>query len=216
MPINQSALNNWRVTTLALIKAIANANVQTLCFCDETDTLYKYDPTSGATADDTYILITGAGGTTRWVGIAGQYVFTSSKSSGAMYISAPVVTSAVGDTPVKANGTTTSLRTDDFTHSNGRLTYIGKVTKKFDIATSVSSMSDAGNVVLGMFIAKGGIYEAASMVERKIGTANDVGCCGLIYPIDLAENEYVETFISTDAGTPDITVTKMPFVITEV
>lgn len=75
--LNQNTLRNHRITTRAAIKAIDNANIETLCFCDETATLYKYDPTSGATANDTYVLITGTGGTTRWIGIAGKYVAVS-------------------------------------------------------------------------------------------------------------------------------------------
>jgi hypothetical protein len=71
--INQRQFVNWRVSTLAQIKAIANANVKTLCFCDATETLYRYDPTSGATADDQFVLTTGAGGTTRWIGTGGKY-----------------------------------------------------------------------------------------------------------------------------------------------
>lgn len=74
MSINQRVLRNWRFATLAEIKAVANANIQTLCYCDQTQTLYHYDPTSGATADDQYILTTGAGGASRWVGIGGKYV----------------------------------------------------------------------------------------------------------------------------------------------
>ena len=75
MALNQQVFRNWRFATLAAIKAVANANDQTLCFCDETETLYKYDSTSGATGDDKYVLTTGAGGTTRWIGIAGKYTF---------------------------------------------------------------------------------------------------------------------------------------------
>lgn len=71
--LNQQVFRNWRVATLAEIKAIANANIKTLCFCDQTETIYRYDPTSGATADDQFVLITGAGGTTRWIGTGGKY-----------------------------------------------------------------------------------------------------------------------------------------------
>ena len=73
MGLNQRTFRNWRFATLVAIKAVANANNQTLCYCDETETLYRYDSTSGATADDKYILITGAGGATRWIGVGGQY-----------------------------------------------------------------------------------------------------------------------------------------------
>jgi hypothetical protein len=80
--LNQRSFRNWRLATLAEIKAVANAHEKTLCFCDETQTLYRYDPTSGAVADDQYVLTTGAGGTTRWLGIAGQYAYPFGDRSG--------------------------------------------------------------------------------------------------------------------------------------
>jgi len=73
MSLNQREFRNWRFSTLAEIKAVANGNDQTLAFCDQTETLYKWDSASGATADDKYILATGAGGATRWEGISGTY-----------------------------------------------------------------------------------------------------------------------------------------------
>lgn len=75
MSLNQRTFRNWRFSTLTAIKAVSNAHDSTIAFCDETESLYKYDSTSGATADDMRILTTGAGGNTRWIAIAGKYTY---------------------------------------------------------------------------------------------------------------------------------------------
>lgn len=62
--------------TIALISELKTkiALEGEMCTCLETNTTYKY-LTAGSTytADDKYVLITGSGGDTRWVGIAGRY-----------------------------------------------------------------------------------------------------------------------------------------------
>ena len=68
MSYNQSGIRNHRVATLSAIKAIANANEKTICFCDETKRFYHYVADgSGHTANDIDVLTTGAGGDTRWI-----------------------------------------------------------------------------------------------------------------------------------------------------
>jgi len=110
---------------------------------------------------------------------------------------------------VKASGTTTSLRADNFTHTNGRLTYTGAVQKFFQATAAISTKSSVGNVVLSMYFAKNGVAVAASEITRKIGTANDVGAAPLILPITLTQNDYIEVFVSVTGATPDITLDKM-------
>lgn len=141
---------------------------------------------------------------------------SSVKCSGAMYVSTPVITNSVDTTPVKLNGTTTSLRANGFTHSSGRLTYSDDITKDFDIAVSVSAMSSVGNVVFSIYVAKNGVYQPASEITRKIGTANDVGNSGIPYPISLSQDDYIEIFASISTGAPNITANKMIVVVSEV
>lgn len=88
--LNQRAIGNHRFSSLALIKAVSNANLQTIAYCDETDTLYRFESSGSAyTANDQDVLTTGAGGNTRWLGIAGRYVFVASlKSYYSEYIAA--------------------------------------------------------------------------------------------------------------------------------
>lgn len=71
--INQRTVKNMNYLTLTEIKAAAGRDGE-VCACIETNTIYKY-LTSGFeyTADDKFILTTGNGGNTRWIGISGKY-----------------------------------------------------------------------------------------------------------------------------------------------
>ena len=62
------------VATVAALKALTGADNR-LRYCVETETFYRYEATGSAyTADDLYVMITGDGGNTRWIGVAGRYV----------------------------------------------------------------------------------------------------------------------------------------------
>jgi len=75
--INQRQIKNAMFVTLTEIKAAVGRDTE-LCFCIETNTWYKYISAGSAyTADDKRILITGNGGNTRWLGIAGKYTINS-------------------------------------------------------------------------------------------------------------------------------------------
>ena len=134
---------------------------------------------------------------------------------GSLYISTPVTTSGVGTSPIKANGTTTALQQNNFTHTNGRLTYNGSITKKFQATAAISARSATANIVLSMFFAKNGTPVPASEITRKIGTANDVGAAPLVCTADCATDDYVEVFIAINTGTANITLDKMVLVVAE-
>jgi len=51
----------------------ASGSDNDLCYVVTTETLYRYEATSGAARDGTYILDTADGGATRWLGVAGRY-----------------------------------------------------------------------------------------------------------------------------------------------
>ena len=62
-------------TTVALAEAASGVD-NDICYVVETDTFYRYEATgSSYTVDNTYVLSTGDGGDTRWLGIAGQYTY---------------------------------------------------------------------------------------------------------------------------------------------
>lgn len=74
--VNQIQIRNLRFSTLTKLKTLINGREGTLCFCDETNTLYEYKTLgSSYIVNDKDILITGNGGDTRWVGISGKYIY---------------------------------------------------------------------------------------------------------------------------------------------
>lgn len=68
-------LSNDKVTYATVIAAeAASGTNNNLCYVVETETYYRYIASgSGFTDDNKYVLSTGDGGNTRWIGIAGQY-----------------------------------------------------------------------------------------------------------------------------------------------
>lgn len=85
---------NWEqmapvvVTTRAIAETLS-ANDNDMMFCAENETWYRYE-TSGAayTDDNLFVLSTGAGGNTRWIGVAGKYDFSRRLVETAVTISA--------------------------------------------------------------------------------------------------------------------------------
>lgn len=191
--LNQREFRNWRFATLALIKAVANGHDLTLAFCDETETLYKWDSTSGATADDKFVLTTGAGGNTRWIGIAGKYCCPASgKPFGEMYLTATAAVAVAQDPTYTELGGTTALgdKTEFDMPANNQLRYTGVETKKFKIVASVSASSSGSDTYL-FRLAKTGTTIAKSNIPRYMSGINDTGAMPLSCITDLAQNDYV-------------------------
>jgi len=191
--INQRSLRNWRFATLVEAKAVANANEQTLCYCDETETLYRYHATSGATADDKFVLVTGGPVASRWLGIAGKYVYpVSGAPFGEMYLSATSAV-AVNQYPsfTELGGTTALGDATSFDMvGNNRLRYIGVRTRKFRISVSLSA-SSSGPDTYRFRIAKTGADIAKSCIPRYMSGVSDTGAIALSCVADLAQNDYV-------------------------
>src|SRR5512135_1804283 len=84
VPASQDALQNATiaempqpVATVATLKALTGADNR-LRYCVETETFYRYEASGSAyTADDLYVMITGDGGNTRWIGVGGRYVLAT-------------------------------------------------------------------------------------------------------------------------------------------
>jgi len=63
------------IGTVAEAEALVNQSLGDLLYVTETKTIYQYETTGAAYTDDnTYVLSTGAGGNTRWIGVAGKYL----------------------------------------------------------------------------------------------------------------------------------------------
>jgi hypothetical protein len=70
----QKQISRLIFTDVAAAEA-ATPKVNETCFVKALDTLFSYEPSGAAyTRDGMYVLNTAAGGTTRWLGVAGKYV----------------------------------------------------------------------------------------------------------------------------------------------
>jgi hypothetical protein len=79
-------LDDFQNTYVTVANAEAATGVDNdLCYVVETETFYRYETTStGYTVDHKYILATGAGGVTRWLGVSGRY--NISQSDAVIYV----------------------------------------------------------------------------------------------------------------------------------
>ena len=74
--INQKQLKSFSYTTLAEIKLDNTSRDGIICYCNETETYYKFLANgSSFTPNDEDILITGKGGNTRWIAFSGKFSF---------------------------------------------------------------------------------------------------------------------------------------------
>ena len=91
--IYNSSTNSWKnaPNTLPTYNTISALKVETgiqdlNAICNETSTLYRYEtngtsPINYGTPDNKYVLITGDGGTTRWIGTAGLYCYNQKNNT---------------------------------------------------------------------------------------------------------------------------------------
>lgn len=139
------------------------------------------------------------------------------RSRGEMYISATAPTTInPAETYQKAAGTTTASELNDFDMpANNRLRYIGADAKKFKVSVALTQESTVNNVVARTRIAKGGTTSAKTQIDRKISVANDEGALPCQGVFDLAQNEFVELYVTADLIT-QLTVDHMNFIVEEV
>lgn len=114
-----------------------------------------------------------------------------------------IVTQSV---PVLVAGTWGSTVVDGFTASAaGRLTYTNATTRQYQIDAAVSMHPASSNAECALYIAKNGAVITDSMMWSSItsGGEQEVSTSWIV---SLAENDYVEIFVSNNTGTQDIEV----------
>lgn len=108
--------------------------------------------------------------------------------------------------PVLVAGTWSSTTVDNFSASAaGRLTYTGAITRNFMIDSTVTMHPAASNVDCAMLIAKNGAVITASQMWSHI-SHNAEQQVSSNWIVSLAQNDYVEIFVSNLSGTQDIEV----------
>lgn len=147
--------------------------------------------------------------------IGGQAIFAP--SYGEFYITTSIATTCpLADTYYKVSGTTTADEIQGFTHSNGRLTYTGTGTRIFLVSVAISVSSDTNNVVLSTQVYINGVAHTASLIQRKIATAGDVGAQAIVTLLTLTTDDYIEIYIASDKAGVNITFNCMSLIATTV
>ena len=136
---------------------------------------------------------------------------TGTLTYGSIWFETPAETTldSPDDTPVKAAGTTTTMKLEGFTHPvSNRLTYTGAVARDFEVKALFSMTKGGTGADTGSFyIAKDGNVIVASRINRYIATTSaEQGAAGVACHVTLDTNEYVELWMSTAGGDP-VTVT---------
>lgn len=145
-----------------------------------------------------------------------QVIETAVPAYGEIYMSAGAATTITSGTPIKALGTTTLGRAAQFDMpANNRLRYTGAKTSIFDCSVNTSAESDGGAQLFSIFLSDTGTVDLTSEIDLQISNPNEHVVLGTCFLVELAQNEYVELFIDTAAGNPDVTVDHMTLCCTK-
>ena len=132
---------------------------------------------------------------------------------GSMYVSSSAETTiATKDVFVKVAGTTAAVNLMNFDMpSDNRLRYLGSSPRHMHVACSIGMTAAANNQITHWRIIH---YDASedsttqlvhSDVQRKVGTATDIGSTALHCDVMMGENDYLELWVSNGTGTANIT-----------
>lgn len=126
-----------------------------------------------------------------------------------MNASATATVISATNTPVKVLGTTTnSSITQRFTNTNNRTTYIGSVTRVFEVRATLSFTSGNNNRI-GCCLAKNGTVLNESKVYATTSGAGASENVTLQALISMGTNDYIEAFIENNTAITNITVTDL-------
>lgn len=135
---------------------------------------------------------------------------------GELYITTPIATTcAVEDTYYKVSGNTTADELFSFSQSIGRLTYTGSGNRTCLVTAAISVSSSVNNIVLSTKIYVNGVAHEASLIQRKIATAGDIGAQALVALVTLSTNDYIEIYIASNK-VANVTFNCMTLTVTSV
>lgn len=106
---------------------------------------------------------------------------------------------------VKIAGTTTSGTAEKFSHSDNRATYLGAITRVFEISAIASFTSGNGNLI-GFYVRKN---TSLVLESETYATANSAGRAENIAIqalVELSTNDYIEMWVENASATTDVTV----------
>jgi len=139
-----------------------------------------------------------------------------SESCSQMYITTPApVTIVTAGTYYKMAGTTAAYQLVNFTHSNGRLTYTGAKTRKFDVVIPFSVSSSEKDITVTFEVYKNGGEGAVvpSRITRTLRAVGDIYVMPLASIVELAQGDYVELWGTASKSGTILTIETLSFLI---
>lgn len=107
---------------------------------------------------------------------------------------------------VKIEGTTSPNGINQkFNHSNNRLTYVGGLTRNFQVS-GVASFVTGNNQVVGLYISKNGTLVSESEMYATTSGSGRAESIAIQTIFQLEENDYIEVWIENETSAQDITV----------
>ena len=99
--LNQRQIRHFTYSTVAAMESAVGRD-GLLCFCEETNTKYRFIASGSAyTVDNLSVLSTGAAGDTRWVGMYGDYAYNNNSASTSVTQSVTSLASTALEAPIK-------------------------------------------------------------------------------------------------------------------
>ena len=113
---------------------------------------------------------------------------------------------------VKAAGTTTAGEFIKFTHTNNRATYVGALTQKF-LVTSTLTLTSGNNNQVGIYVSKNGALIGESEVYSTTSGAGRAENISVQAIVQLTTNDYIEVWVENSAANTDITVSYLNVIV---
>ena len=161
--------------------------------------------TAGVQYNDNKALFSSCKGVSNSTEIAQMY-FTNNATQN------PIATQSVFE---KILGTTTASSINEkFSHTNNRLTYTGAITRSFAVTTACSASSiTTANATILVRIAKNGttLAESESQATTSAVNRNENFFCQTI--VQLAQNDFIEIFISNTSSALNLLASELNVVI---
>jgi len=173
--------------------------------------------------------VAGVTGATNAETIAGTrddvYLTPANVSSTIVHNSAVAYVSTSGTQTIDSNATFerlnegaiayTTAHLENFTHSDGRLVYTGATTRHFFVSAALTVQSGETAQLCRFRVAEGGVTVAGSEQSMDFTSQTKNQGRGLLWIVELATNEYIEIFGTSDTDADTFDIVKMVITVHE-
>jgi len=152
--------------------------------------------TSGVAYTDNKTLFVNNKGVINSAEVSNYYMFNNTTST----------TISSSGVAVKILGTTTpNAINQKFTHADNKATYVGAITRDFQVSAT-ATFTSGNNQVIGIYVAKNGTIITDSEMYATTSGSGRAESIHIQTILQMAENDYIEIFIENSTSSTDITV----------